>query len=121
MKVSGGGIHAQAGAIRLGVARALVKQDAELKKTLARVRFHDPRFPHGGTQKVRPQKSPQVPPVGETLTIQILNIVKQSSNHAGCFAYVQETEYVNYYANGKIFAKYFCMERRCVQKLEIPI
>jgi small subunit ribosomal protein S9 len=33
-KVSGGGIHAQAGAVRLGVARALVKQDAELKKRL---------------------------------------------------------------------------------------
>lgn len=32
--VSGGGIHAQAGAVRLGVARALVKQDAELKKRL---------------------------------------------------------------------------------------
>lgn len=33
-KVSGGGIHAQAGAIRLGVARALVKQNPELKKML---------------------------------------------------------------------------------------
>ena len=32
--VSGGGIHAQAGAVRLGVARALVKKDAELKKRL---------------------------------------------------------------------------------------
>ena len=33
-KVSGGGVHAQAGAIRLGVARALVKKDEALKKLL---------------------------------------------------------------------------------------
>ena len=32
--VSGGGIHAQAGAVRLGVARALVKKNAEWKKLL---------------------------------------------------------------------------------------
>ena len=32
--VSGGGIHAQAGAVRLGVARALVKKNAEWKKML---------------------------------------------------------------------------------------
>lgn len=34
VKVSGGGIHAQAGAVRLGVARALVKKNAEWKKRL---------------------------------------------------------------------------------------
>jgi small subunit ribosomal protein S9 len=33
-KVSGGGIHAQAGAVRLGVARALVKKNPEWKKML---------------------------------------------------------------------------------------
>jgi small subunit ribosomal protein S9 len=33
-KVSGGGIHAQAGAIRLGIARALVKKNEEWKKLL---------------------------------------------------------------------------------------
>ena len=33
-KVSGGGIHAQAGAVRLGVARALVEKNAEWKKLL---------------------------------------------------------------------------------------
>lgn len=32
--VSGGGIHAQAGAVRLGVARALVEKNAEWKKML---------------------------------------------------------------------------------------
>ena len=34
VKVSGGGIHAQADAIRLGVARAIVKQSPEWKKQL---------------------------------------------------------------------------------------
>jgi small subunit ribosomal protein S9 len=34
VKVSGGGIHAQAGAVRLSVARALVKKDPEWKKRL---------------------------------------------------------------------------------------
>ena len=62
--VSGGGIHAQAGAVRLGVARALVEKNEEWKKASPGFRVHDPRFPHGGTQKVRPQKSPQVSPVG---------------------------------------------------------
>lgn len=33
-KVSGGGVNAQAEAVRLGIARALVKFDAELKKAL---------------------------------------------------------------------------------------
>lgn len=33
-KVTGGGVHAQAGAIRLGVARALVKKNEEWKKLL---------------------------------------------------------------------------------------
>jgi small subunit ribosomal protein S9 len=32
--VSGGGIHAQAGAVRLGVARAIIKKNAEWKKYL---------------------------------------------------------------------------------------
>ncbi len=34
IKVSGGGIHAQAGAVRLGIARAIVKKNAEWKKRL---------------------------------------------------------------------------------------
>jgi small subunit ribosomal protein S9 len=32
--VAGGGIHGQAGAVRLGIARALVAYNAELRKTL---------------------------------------------------------------------------------------
>jgi len=34
VKVSGGGIHSQAGAVRLGVARAIVEKNAEWKKML---------------------------------------------------------------------------------------
>lgn len=34
VKVSGGGIHSQAGAVKLGIARALVKNDEERRKLL---------------------------------------------------------------------------------------
>ncbi len=45
VKVSGGGIKAQAEAISLGVARALLKHDKDLKKTLKDAGFltRDPR------------------------------------------------------------------------------
>jgi small subunit ribosomal protein S9 len=39
VQVSGGGIHSQAGAVRLGVARAIVKKDAEYKKRLRLLGF----------------------------------------------------------------------------------
>ncbi len=38
-KVEGGGISGQAGAVRLGVSRALVKMDAELRPVLKRAGF----------------------------------------------------------------------------------
>jgi small subunit ribosomal protein S9 len=34
VRVSGGGIHAQAGAVKLGIARALVKQDESFRRPL---------------------------------------------------------------------------------------
>lgn len=45
-KINGSGIHAQAEAVRLGVARALVEFDAELKKKLRAFGFmtRDPRM-----------------------------------------------------------------------------
>lgn len=45
-KVHGGGITGQAGAIRLGIARALLKADPEIKPTLKRAGFltRDPRM-----------------------------------------------------------------------------
>ena len=46
--VRGGGVTGQAGAIRLGVARALLKADIEL-----RPRFEKSRFPHPGSPDER--------------------------------------------------------------------
>ncbi len=45
-KVHGGGITGQAGAIRLGIARALLKADAEMRPLLKRAGFltRDPRM-----------------------------------------------------------------------------
>jgi len=46
VKVRGGGISGQAGAVRLGIARALVKNNAELRSTLRKGGFltRDPRM-----------------------------------------------------------------------------
>jgi small subunit ribosomal protein S9 len=45
IKVLGGGIRSQAEAIRLGISRALIKEDAELRKSLKKAGFlkRDPR------------------------------------------------------------------------------
>lgn len=45
-KVEGGGITGQAGAVRLGIARALLKADAEMRPVLKRAGFltRDPRM-----------------------------------------------------------------------------
>ncbi len=62
VKVLGGGVHSQAEAIRLGVARALIINDPELRKTLKDFGFlmRDPRAKERrkfGLKKAR--KSPQ--------------------------------------------------------------
>lgn len=62
VKTTGGGIHAQAEAIRLGTARALIKEDRELRTTLKPVGYlkRDPRTVERkkfGLKKAR--KSPQ--------------------------------------------------------------
>lgn len=61
-KIKGGGIHAQAEALRHGIARALVEYNAELRKTLKGAGFlkRDPRMKERkkfGLKKAR--KSPQ--------------------------------------------------------------
>jgi len=45
VRVSGGGVHAQAEAVRHGIARALVEQDEELRKRIKKAGFlkRDPR------------------------------------------------------------------------------
>jgi len=62
VNASGGGLTGQAEAIRLGIARALVKYDEELKKPLP-----DARPSNGRAQKVRPAEGPQEISVFETL------------------------------------------------------
>lgn len=46
VRVEGGGISGQAGAIRMGIARALIKADGEMRPTLKRAGFltRDPRM-----------------------------------------------------------------------------
>ncbi|MGE5405400.1 MAG: 30S ribosomal protein S9 [Candidatus Saccharibacteria bacterium] len=61
-RAHGGGISGQAGAVRLGIARALVKSNPELRKTLRRAGFmtRDPRMKERkkyGLHKAR--KAPQ--------------------------------------------------------------
>lgn len=62
VKVSGGGIHSQAEAVRLGISRGLVKEDEERKTKLKQAGFlkRDPRAKERrkfGLKKAR--KSPQ--------------------------------------------------------------
>lgn len=62
VKVQGGGLSGQAGAMRHGVARALLKADASLKETLKRAGYltRDPRMKERrkyGLKKAR--KAPQ--------------------------------------------------------------
>ena len=59
VKVDGGGITGQAGAIRHGITRALIKHDETLRKTLRRRRLRDARCARGRAQEGR---APQGPP-----------------------------------------------------------
>ena len=65
--VTGGGIHAQAGAVRLGLSRAIIAKDTGLEAAPSHDGFPHPRFPHGGAQEVRPQQGPPGSAVGEAL------------------------------------------------------
>ncbi len=62
VNVEGGGVKGQAEAVRLGIARALVQVNEE-QSYAAQRRVAYPRQPHGGTQKIRPQKGTQKIPV----------------------------------------------------------
>ena len=54
---AGGGVAGQAGALRLGIARALVDYDAELRSPAAQGRAADARSARQGTQEVRHGRS----------------------------------------------------------------
>ena len=66
--VEGGGLTGQAGALRLAVARALVKLDEITSPQAARSRTADPRCTRGRAQEARPSEGTQEVPVLQALT-----------------------------------------------------
>ncbi len=70
IKVEGGGHHGQAGAIRHGIARALLQSDPEGARAAAPPgRLPDARSAHEGTQEVRPQARTQGAAVHQALRL----------------------------------------------------
>ena len=67
--IDGGGPTGQAGALRLGIARALIELDPELRAVAQEGRLPHPRRPREGVQEVRPQEGPQGPAVLEALAL----------------------------------------------------
>ena len=70
--IDGGGVTGQAGALRLGIARALVELDAELRAVAEEGRLPHPRRPREGVQEVRPEEGPQGSAVLQALSQQSL-------------------------------------------------
>ena len=66
--MDGGGSSGQAGALRLGIARALVELDDELRPDAEAGRLPHPRRPREGVQEVRPEEGPQGSAVLQALT-----------------------------------------------------
>ena len=69
IRVEGGGYHGQAGAIRHGIARALLASDPERASAAAPGGPADARSAHEGTQEVRPQARAQGAAVHQALTL----------------------------------------------------
>ena len=67
VNAAGGGIHGQAGAAKLGIARALVIFNAGTPPALAPRRIPDARPARQGTEEVRPKGRAQAVPVLETV------------------------------------------------------
>ncbi len=67
IKVEGGGVAGQAGAICHGIARALVAADEELRPALKKAGLLDSRPAREGAQEVRPQARSQGSAVHETV------------------------------------------------------
>ena len=65
--IFGGGPTGQAGALRLGIARALIELDPELRADPQAGRLPHARRPREGVQEVRPQEGPQGSAVLEAL------------------------------------------------------
>ena len=67
IKVEGGGVTGQAGAVRHGIARALLEIDAEPPPRASPGRLPHPRPADEGAQEVRPQARPQGAAVHQAL------------------------------------------------------
>ena len=68
VNVNGGGMAGQAGAIRHGIARALIVADENLRTPLKRAGFLTRDARVGRAQEGRPQEGPQAPAVLQALT-----------------------------------------------------
>ena len=67
-RISGGGVSGQAGALRLGVARALNEADVDNNRgALKKAGFLTPRRPCGRAQEGRSEEGPQGPAVQQAL------------------------------------------------------
>ena len=67
-RITGGGVTGQAGALRLGIARALTLVDPENRQTLKRAWLPDQGRQGQGTQEVRAEEGPQGAAVLQALT-----------------------------------------------------
>ena len=65
--VKGGGVSAQADAVKMGIARALLEFNAELRKTLKTEGLAHPRCARQGAQEVRTEGRPQEIPIQQAL------------------------------------------------------
>ena len=66
-RIDGGGISGQAGALRLGIARALIELDPELRAALKKAGFLTRDAREKESQEVRPEEGPQGTAVLEAL------------------------------------------------------
>ena len=65
--VKGGGLSGQAGAVRHGLSRALIAYEPELRPTMKKNGFLNPRCPRCRTEEIRPPQSASFLPVLEAL------------------------------------------------------
>jgi small subunit ribosomal protein S9 len=72
----GGGVHGQSDATKLGVARALIKFDINLRAILKAHKAFDSRLSFGGTQEAGSQEGPSCTTVVEALTDSCMKEIK---------------------------------------------
>ena len=77
----GGGVSGQAGALRHGIARALLEASDEYRGELKRAGVPASRPPYGRAQEVRPEEGPQ-----EAAVLQALGLAAHHCNRPGLAA-----------------------------------